>query len=229
MARKTKIDTDTLLSLVGQFYAEKCDNDASKLKIPAIGEYIRSLGYDVADYLIRRNQSVKDYISNLQSNSESFYISSVSVYRDIDIRAFLEKNNTPDKLMKAIKERENYYREVTNSASYSFQENKKMKLKISELEKRIGELESAYKDYQGKSKEISLKYKELKEENKSLRDIVDTYVYPEIANELLKKQGLLKNTAEMVSMDKIEETIISSDTDVQNIKSNVIKGLFNKV
>lgn len=229
MARKTKIDTDTLLSLVGQFYAEKCDNDASKLKIPAIGEYIRSLGYDVADYLIRRNQSVKEYISNLKDNSENFYISSVSVYRDIDIRAFLEKNNTPDKLMKAIKERENYYRELTNSAAYSFQENKKMKLKISDMEKRIRELESACENYQVKLKEISTKYKDLQEENKSFRDIVDTYVYPEIANELLKKQGLLKNTAEMVSMDKIEETIISSDTDVQNIKSNVIKGLFNKV
>lgn len=229
MARKAKIDTDTLLSLVGQFYAEKCGNDASKLKIPAIGEYIRSLGYDVADYLIRRNQSVKEYISNLKDNSENFYISSVSVYRDIDIRAFLEKNNTPDKLMKAIKERENYYREVTNSASYSFQENKKMKHKITDLEKQIRELESALAEYKEKDSEFNLKYKALVEENECLRDVVDTYVYPEIANELLKKQGLLKTTAGIVSANKVEETIISSDTDVQKIKSNVIKGLFDKV
>lgn len=55
MARKIKIESDTLISLIEQFYAEKCDGDAEQLKIPQIGEYVRSKGYDVADYLIRRN------------------------------------------------------------------------------------------------------------------------------------------------------------------------------
>lgn len=229
MARKIKIDTETLLSLVGQFYAEKCDNDPSKLKIPAIGEYIRVQGYDVADYLIRRNQDVRDYISGLQNNSENIYISTVSVYRDIDIRAFLEKNNTPDKLMKAIKERENYYREVTNSASYSFQENKKIKRKIQDMEKHICELEAVLAEYKEKCTELNNKCRDLGEETIRLRDIVDNYVYPEVANELLKKQGLLKATADVVDMDKVEEGIISADTDVEKIKSNIIKGLFDKV
>ena len=70
MARKVKIDTETLISLVGQFYDERCDNNPAALKIPAIGEYIRSQGYDVADYLIRRNQEVRNYIAKLQENTE---------------------------------------------------------------------------------------------------------------------------------------------------------------
>ena len=229
MARKTKIDTDTLISLVGQFYAEKCDNNTAGIKIPAIGEYIRSQGYDVADYLIRRNQDVRDYIAKLQKNAEETYINSVSVYRDMDIKTFIEKNNTPPKLIKAIKERENYYREVTTSAAYCFQENKKLQKQLHDLEKRIKELESSLSKTEDKCSESVRLCKALKSENEHLRNIVDTYVYPEIANELLKKQGLLKTTAGIVNIEKIEETIISSDTDVAQIKNNILKGLFDKV
>lgn len=229
MARKIKIDTETLISLVGQFYAEKCDNNPAALKIPAIGEYIRSQGYDVADYLIRRNQDVRDYITRLQNNTEETYINSVSVYRDMDINAFVEKNNTPSKLIKAIKERENYYREVTTSAAYCFQENKKLQRKIQDMEKRIKELEASMAKDEGVYSETSRLCKELKAENDQLRNVVDTYVYPEIANELLKKQGLLKTTADIVDVEKVEESIISSDTDVSQIKNNVLKGLFDKV
>lgn len=229
MARKTKIDTDTLISLVGQFYAEKCDNNPAALKIPAIGDYIRSQGYDVADYLIRRNQEVRDYITKLQDNTEETYINSVSVYRDLDIVAFVEKNNTPSKLIKAIKERENYYREVTTSAAYCFQENKKLQRKIQDMEKRIRELESSMTKDEDSCSETSRLCNELKAENVQLRNVVDTYVYPEIANELLKKQGLLKTTAGIVDVGKVEESIISSETDVAQIKNNVLKGLFDKV
>lgn len=229
MARKTKIDTDTLISLVGQFYAEKCDNNPAALKIPAIGEYIRSQGYDVADYLIRRNHDVRDYIVKLQNNTEETYINSVSVYRDMDIKTFIEKNNTPTKMIKAIKERENYYREVTTSAAYCFQENKKLQKQLHDMEKHIKKLESSLLKSEDKCSESSRLCKALKSENEQLRDIVDTYVYPEIANELLKKQGLLKTTAEVVDIEKVEESIISSDTDVSQIKTNILKGLFDKV
>ena len=229
MARKTKIDTETLISLVGQFYVEKCDNNPAALKIPAIGEYIRSQGYDVADYLIRRNQDVRDYITRLQDNTEETYINSVSVYRDIDVKAFIEKHNTPTKLMNAIKERENYYREVTISATYCFQENKKLQRKLQDMEKRIRELESSMTKDEGSYSETTRLCKTLKEENAHLRNIVDTYLYPEMANELLKKQGLLKTTAGIVDVEKVEESIISSDTDVSQIKNNVLKGLFDKV
>ena len=229
MARKVKIDTETLISLVGQFYAERCDNNPAALKIPAIGEYIRSQGYDVADYLIRRNQEVRNYIAKLQENTEEIYINSVSVYRDMDIKAFVEKHNTPTKLMKAIKERENYYREVTNSAAYCFRENKKLQHKLQDMENRIKELELSLSKTENKSSELICIYKELKAENEQLRDMVNTYVYPEIANELLKKQGLLKTTAEIVDVEKVEELIIDSETDVSKIKTNIIKGLFDKV
>lgn len=98
MARKEKIDSDTLISLIDQFYSEKCDGDAGQLKIPQIGEYVRSKGNDVADYLIRRNEEAKAYMKKLQESTEEIHIHTVAVYRDLDMDAFLVKYNTKEKL-----------------------------------------------------------------------------------------------------------------------------------
>lgn len=229
MARKEKIDSETLISLIDQFYAEKCDGDAGQLKIPHIGEYVRSKGYDVADYLIRRNEEAKAYIKKLHENTEEVYIHTVALYRDLDMDAFLMKNNTKEKLKKSLKERENYYREVTNSASYSFKENKRLDQQVKELKKRIKELEHELESAESKGAEIGSNNRNYKAENRKLREIIDTYVYPEIANELLKQQGLLKLTTGIINTEVFENEIAAAETDITEIKSKVIRGLFDSI
>lgn len=229
MARKVKINSNTLISLIDQYYAEKCDYDVGQLKIPKIGEYVRSKGYDVADYLIRRNEEVKSYIKKLKESIEEIYMHTVVVYRDIDMDAFLMKNNTKEKLKKVLKDRENYYREVTNSASYSFKENKSLKQQVKELKKQIIELEQELKTAVSKSADISSDNRKYKVDNRKLREIIDTYVYPEIANKLLEKQGLLKNSARIVNPEVIENELVTAETDVTEIKSTIIKGLFDSI
>ncbi len=229
MARKVKIDSDTLIGLIDQFYAEKCDGNAEQLKIPQIGEYARSKGCDVADYLIRRNSEAKAYINKLQENTEETHIQTVAVYRDLDMDAFLMKNNTKEKLKKALKERECYYREVTNSASYCFKENKRLDQQVKEYKKRIKELEELLEAAENKCADIGNVSRNSKAENQKLREIIDTYVYPEIANELLKQQGLLKNTAGIVNPDAIIGNMATVETDITEIRSKVIKRLFDSV
>ncbi len=229
MARRAKIDSDTLINLIDQFYAEKCDGDAGLLKILQIGEYVRSKGYDVADYLIRRNEKAKVYIKKLKESTEEIHIYTVAVYRDMDLDAFLMKNNTKEKLKKALKERENYYREVTNSASYSFKENKRLNLQVKELNKQIIELKQELKTAVSKGVDIGSENRNYKSENLKLRKIIDTYVYPEIANQLLQQQGLMKNTAKIINSEVIENEIVTPETDINEIKSTVIKELFESI
>lgn len=229
MARKAKIDSDTLISLIDQFYSEKCDGDAGQLKIPQIGEYVRSKGYDVADYLIRRNKEAKAYIKKLKESTEEIHIYTVAVYRDMDMDAFLMKNNTKEKLKKALKERENYYRKLTNSAAYSFKEKKRLEQQVKELKKQTIELKEELKSAVSKGADIGSDNRNYKSENRKLRKIIDTYVYPEIANQLLKQQGIMKNTVRIINTEVIENEIVTVETDVTEIKSKVIKGLFDNI
>ncbi|WP_313133208.1 hypothetical protein [Anaerocolumna sp.] len=229
MPRKVKVSSDTLIGLIEQFYAEKCDGDATQLKIPQIGEYVRSKGYDIADYLIRRNEDARAHIQKLQETTEEIHIHTVAVYRDIDMDEFLAKNNTREKLKNALKERENYYREITNSAAYSFKENKRLELQEKNLKKRVEELEKELEAIESKSAKLSSDSRNYKAENRKQRDIIDTYIYPEIANELLKQQGLLKDTAGIVNPKVIENEIVTADADVTKINNKIIKGLFDTI
>jgi hypothetical protein len=229
MARKKMIETDALLSLIDEFYTLKCDREASLLKIPAIGEYIRSKGFTVQDYLLRRNDDVRNYIDKLHTTLEETHIKTVSVYRDIDIDAFLQKNCTTSKLRKALIEREYYYREITDSAAHSFKENKRLEQESRELKKQNNELSLELDE---KSKAVSTfvsNNRLLTKENKVLREIINTYVYPEIANELLKKSGLIHETAGIVDENLVGETIVSAYTDVTKIKNKVVKELFDRI
>jgi len=229
MGRKAKIESSKLISLIDQFYAEKCIDDNEQLKIPEIGKYVRSKGYDVADYIIRRNSEAKRHIKELKEDTEEVHIYTVTVYRDIDMDSFLMKNNTNQKLKRAITERENYYRKVTNSASYSFNENKQLKRQISKLKKQISEIKVNLNKAENTKSEIENDNKKYIAENRKLRDIINTYVYPEIANQLLKENGLVKNNSDIVDSEVINKEVFNSETDVDKIQKKVNKGLFDSI
>lgn len=229
MGRKKTIDTDELISLIDEFYTMRCNRDASLLKLPAIGEYIRAKGYPVQDYILRRNELARDYIDQLRTTTEEAHIRSVSVFRDIDTDSFLQKNNTMSKLKRALIERESYYKEITNSAAFGFKENKQLKAEIIELKNTIFKLQSELSEETENRKIMKANNQSLNKEIKILRDIIDTYVYPEIANELLKKSGLINETAGIVDDSIVNKKIVSSNTNVANIKNTVVKGLFDRL
>lgn len=227
MARKNKIDTESLINLIDKFLIEKCDGNVKQLKIPEIGNYIRENGYEVEDYLIRRNQVARQHIQNLNDTSEEEHFLQVAVFRDINYELFFQRNTTKGKIISGLKERDEYYRKITMSAAHAFKENKKLEKQNNELLQKNIELKEQFSHIQGCEKSSSLVNKEYINENKKLREIIDIYVYPEIANELLRKQGLIVQTAEIVNSTVLDREIISADDKIPEIKTNVIKGLFN--
>ena len=76
---------------------------------------------------------------------------------------------------------------------------------------------------------LTQELKKLQSDYQKLLHIVEDYVYPEVANELLKKGGLIKQTAEVVVPEKIEESIVGINTDVSAIKNHLIKDLFRSL
>jgi len=122
-------------------------------------------------------------------------LGTVSWDKDLDILLFLEKHNTREKLMIAIKERENYYREITESATYFFKENKELSEKVSQHKKEKEILKTDLEEMKVENTQLTLELKKLQKDYQKLIQLIEDYVYPEIANELLKKEGFLKTTA----------------------------------
>jgi len=156
-------------------------------------------------------------------------LGTVSWDKDLDILLFLEKHNTREKLMKAIKERENYYQEITESAAYFLKENKELSEKISQHKKEKESLKTDLEETKMKNTQLTLELRKLQKDHQKLLQLVEDYVYPEIANEMLKKDGFLKTTANIVDPAKMEDQLIDIDTDISAIKNNLIKDLFHRL
>ena len=229
MGRKVKIDDATLLNLLDQFFVEECNKDISKLKIPAFAEFVRQNGYeDVQDYLVRRNTAVREHIRQLKSNADTVYQNRAVVFRNLDVESFLSKNTSPAALKKALSERDNYYQQLAEAAAYCIGKYDEQKEEIKKLANEKETLQFENTSYITENKQLKTRLRENQAEIQKLRTFIDTYVNPEIANELLKQEGLLKTTAGIVSADAVVENIVRSDSNIAP-KNTIVRNLFDKI
>lgn len=236
MGRKVIIETDKLINLIDKYIIEECSGTPSKLKIPALADYVRRNGYPkLNDNIIRRNDEARKYINSLKETEEIKFNNIAITYHTLNVDKFLETNSSKNSLKTALIERDNYYRNIAMATTFYKDLSSKHEKKIAELETIIKELQlkldTTYLQQLNtldKVDTIKKSSKELEIENKLLHDIIDTYVYPEIANELLKKSGLLKNTGNFIDVKKLEKEIVSPSTKIQ-AKNKVIQGLFNSL
>lgn len=218
---------EEMLKYAKACYATECDNIPERITIPKIGKYIRTQGFDIGDHLVRRNPLIREYLDELKNKDSG--LTTVSVFKDIDIDEMLKKNSSSQKLKQALMDRQDYYMELTCSSAVVFEENRALKAKIEQLEAELGRLEEEVLNKTSSSSEIKKNYKEVMKNNRILMDIIDTYVYPEIANELLAKKGFIKKTAGYLDPEKVQENVIGAGDSIKKIKSNIVKGLFNNI
>ena len=157
------------------------------------------------------------------------YVTIVS-YQTIDAVALIESNRSKDKLVKAINEIDCYYKKVADSAVYYLKKYDTLNKQYEDekqdnliLTAKVKELESIITEYK-------FEIKTLKNDLKAYKSVIDTYVYPELANELLVKEGALRKTESPLKADALEGTLITSTTNVKKTAksgSSVIKGLFD--
>lgn len=90
---------------------------------------------------------------------------------------------------------------------------------------KITELENLLTEYKT---EMKILHSDLS----AYKSVIETYVYPEIANELLIKEGAIRKTETLLKDEILENNLITSTTNIKKaskMKSNVIKGLFDEL
>ena len=225
MARLTeeKHKPEMLIALTERYYSEK--EPVKRPKYSDLGKFARSLGYEIGDHIFRKSPDVRAYLDKREENNEEGLKMSVAVYDTLDTDKFVAVNNTPSKLKKALQERDSYYKDVSTSAGQIFDKNKKLENINAQIREENQQLKAENREISENLTKLRKEINSLKAKEKGLRDIIDTWVNPEIANELLKKEGLLKETAEIVKVEAVEEKTVTGSSDIQGL----IKSMFKKV
>lgn len=190
MARPRKISTDEMLKIVNDCYEEH--GDASRLKCVSLANFAASRGFDIKDYDFRRNPAVRDRIGELSDILPLSTEGEPFVYKGLDVDAFINRARSQEALKNALIELDGAWRKIYNRACSLLKEKEALAhdlqqkiLDCEKLERDYGELSSKMAEIRGENKDILLK-------NRYLTNAVKEYLYPAIANEILKNEGSIE-------------------------------------
>lgn len=233
MGRTRTIDDNTLIKLIKQYFDEVCKGNARMLKLPKIAEYIASHGYPAYKVTsLRRSSAARKYIDSLMKAQCS--VQDVVVFKPLDIEDFLDTNRTRKAQMIALSNLDNYYHTVADTSNAMIQNYKSLEKKCDGLFEKLEKAESVVTNCKDELGQKSAEVKALRERCDFLKELVLDYVYPEIANELLRRDGDLIMEKTSINTEHLAKELIVSPSYIEEVPefssgSNVIRGLFQEL
>lgn len=212
MARRKHIEDVEIIEHFEKYLQEECSNNVSLFKIPRFGDYLRNNGFpSVADTTLRRNNGFRELLAERKAKyeEEEEEYRTVITYKTIDVDSFMATNRTPNAIRTGLSELNLYYKKVAEAALEFKNENEKLQDENEELKEQIQQL---------LQKETSRKA--LETENIKLRALIKSSVYPEIANELLKEEGILQSEQQVITDEFMANNILTADSEI-NFHSNI--------
>lgn len=205
MVRRKHIEDVEIIEHFEKYLQEECSNNVSLFKIPRFGDYLRKNGFpSVADTTLRRNTSFREVLAERKAKyDEEEEYRTVITYKTIDVDSFMATNRTPNAIRTGLSELNLYYKKVAEAALEFKNENVKLQDENEELKEQIQQL---------LQKETSRKA--LETENIKLRALIKSSVYPEIANELLKEEGILQSEQQVITDEFMVNNILTADSEI---------------
>lgn len=204
MARKKYIDNNELLKQFEEFLEQECSNDMSLFKIPKFGEHLRANGFpNVADTTLRRNAVFRELLAERKAKYEEEEYQVVITYKTIDVDSFMATNRTPNAIRTALTELNQSYKRIVEAA-----------LEYKDIAEKLQAENEVLKTQNGILTKKNSTRNDLEEENKKLHAILKTSVYPEIANELLKEEGILQSNHQVITDEFMVSNVLTADSEI---------------
>lgn len=204
MARRRLISDEDLFEKFEEYVINECSNDISLFKLPKFGDYLRTTGFpEVTDTTLRRNKKFRITIEKRKAEAEDEEFQTIITYKTLDIDSFMMTNRTPRAIRSALVELNKYYKRIVEAALKYKDEAEVLVIENKKLQEQLQTATSN-----------SEERKALIDENNALKSIIKTTVYPEIANELLKAEGLLKSENRIISDEYLASQIITADSKI---------------
>lgn len=209
MARPKKTNEDLLIAGTKAYFSA-FPKKSTAVKYTELAAYISGLyGISLREYEIRRCSKVKELIEELQNQKRKSDIKKAVAFVTLDVEEFLRVNSSYERLKWAITERDRYYEEVSSSAGRIVDENRRLvkQLEMTQCENEM--LKKRVEEIEQESINIKKEKNQAKARLKVLVKTMNTYVYPEIANQLLKECGMIiSNTEPVIDPEALKNEIL---------------------
>lgn len=206
MARPKKLSTEKMLRIIDAYY-EDC-GDPSRLRFSLIEEYAAAIGIDVKAYDFKRDNLVRQRIDELKAITFGQAAEPAITYKSIDVDALLNRNHTTESLKTSLLEIDASWRLVYERAAVLSTKNKTLMVETLSLNKTIKTLAADKEALEARVQALKRDFNTLLLENRYLKNALKNYLYPAIANEILKIEGSLESVDTSVTenaMGALEE------------------------
>ena len=215
MARPRLFTEDELIALINEYYLEYPNR---MVKTSDLERYANAHGHpEFKSYSIRRCPKAKQYIDQINASNQVTLETTIVTWRQLDVDAFLNLNRSRNDLKNALIQRDNYYGEVCRSAGEFLRDKEHLEDKIRRMKSEINNLKNQVAELEQMNTNKINRYSQ--EMLSKMKKVLDTYVYPDIANEILKKEGLDSLFSLYVNPESVESEMITPES-VLEISSN---------
>lgn len=188
MGRPKKNSSENLVMIVNEFYETEGYGDPRQLKFSKLEKFAISKGIAAKAYDFKRDEKVRKRISELSEMSEFDKDQEKNLgYRNLDINGFLKKCRTKDDLAKGLAEMDEYWKGTYDYSQSLISRDRSFMREKGSLERKISELENDNAQIRKEHKKTISEVNSLKKENMYLRKMLRTYLYPNLANEILRQ------------------------------------------
>lgn len=191
MARPKKVDSNQLIAMLDNYFTNVIEGDVTKLKYSNLEAYFKTCGVDVAAYNLRRD---KDFVNALERLKTSDNLCGQIIedvrYKTLDIEQLIKSCYDLKSFRKALLELDAYWKNIYQKMVDIAENDKRLK---ANNEKNVLELARVEKELSVATDEIELLKKEiqtLKKENTYCKGQIRKYIYPAVANKIMRDMRL---------------------------------------
>lgn len=190
MARPKKIDSQILVKIVEDFFEHEANGDPGRLKFSLIEAYAVKSGCSAKAYDFRRDEAVRKRIQELMQISALRSEETTAAYKSLDIEQMIRGCSSLEELKESLYEMDQYWKNVYLSSVEAAKRDRQLLAEKSHYEEEISRLQEENKQLAGQEVSAVKETRSLQRENVYLRRMLKMYLYPNIANEILRESHL---------------------------------------
>lgn len=179
-----------MLQIVNDYYESY--GDAERLKCSFLEEYAVSRGFNVKAYDFRRNEEVRLRIDELRDLSLLPTEAGSIAYKSLDVDALISKARNREALKNSLLELDETWRCIYDRAVALSHKNDALVKEIRQNALDFEQQSRLVADLSEKAAAVRAENKNMLLENRYLKKMIKSYLYPAIANEILKNENVLE-------------------------------------
>lgn len=199
MGRPRKMTTEQMIEVVDSYYSTQVEGNGNLLRCSLIAAYATELGYTANGYDFRRNTVVRDYIDRLKVGGDGPSESISMVYKSLDVTGFINCNDGDAGLAKALTDLDAYWKRIALHAAQNAKEIKALAKANADYQAALSESAEIREGLETRNASLSRENNRLVSENRYLRKMLRTYLYPAVAEEILVRENALQGTSKQAT------------------------------